>query len=74
MALSLLSLLGTLLPLLAKALDWFFSSEQVTAREAQKADATLQDFDKALANNNAADITGAALDLHDRVRTALRGS
>ena len=73
MASTFLTLLGALLPLLFKGLDWFFSSEQTTAREAQKADATLQNFDKALANNDAAFVTGAALDLHNRVRSALRG-
>lgn len=72
MATAILSLLATLLPLLSRGLDWFFSREQITAREAQKADATLQDFDKALGNNDAHYVTGAALDLHDRVRSALR--
>jgi hypothetical protein len=65
-----------LLPLLFKGLntwlDWFFSSEQISARDTRRADNGLQDFDKALKSNDAAYVTGAALDLHQRVRNALR--
>lgn len=73
MAQLILSLLAALLPLLNKWLDWFFSSEQINQREADRADSKLQDFDKALKDNDAVYITGAALDLHDRVSAALRG-
>ena len=63
------------LPLLLRALntwlDWFFSSEQTTAREVKEADRVVQDFRKALKENDAAYVTGAAADLHDRVRQAL---
>ncbi len=67
------SLLAALLPLFSKLIDWFFSAEQIQSRQIKEAAHVSQDFQQALGNNNAVYITGACADLHDRVRTALRG-
>lgn len=72
MATAIMNLLSTLLPLLSKGVDWFFSPERITARDARRADNALQDFDKALKDNDSAYVAAAAGDLHNRVRNALR--
>ncbi len=70
---AILSLLAALLPLVSNLVSFFLSPEQITKREAEHADSQLQDYKKALANNDAAYIDGACADQHDRVRRALRG-
>ena len=68
-----LLLLGQALQLLNKYIGWLLSPEQISARATAKVNDDFQNFDKALKNNDAVFITGAAAELHDRVRTALRG-
>lgn len=67
-----LAALAQLLKLANLFTEWFFSSEQVNVRDERRVDRDFQNFDKALKNNNAAYVTGAAADLHNRVSQTLR--
>lgn len=74
MAEILLAVLPSLVTILGTLAQFWTSSAHQAKREVKANEDTINDFNKALAKNNAETYTGMCLAQHDRVRTLLSNS